>query len=305
MHILITGGTGFIGRRVVRALIRDGHKVSVYSRQSPSDVRRLLTSSVRPVQSFTAINPSTGFDAIINLAGEPIMAKRWSHKRKRLLLDSRVGVTSELVDLIERLETRPQVLISCSAIGYYGHHDISEPQNESSPAGSDFAASLCERWEQSAKRAENFGVRVCIVRTGLVLHQNNGALHEMLPPFRLGLGGPIGSGRQMMSWIHSDDMTRIILFLLNNESLRGAFNATAPNPVSNREFATALGRALRRPALIPVPVIALKLLLGESATMVTNGQAAIPERLQEAGFTWEQPDIDAALKQLLVKPSYF
>ncbi|MCW7551263.1 TIGR01777 family oxidoreductase [Endozoicomonas gorgoniicola] len=305
MQILMTGGTGFIGRRVVRALIRDGHRVSVLSRQSPSDVRRLLTSSVRPVQSLNAINPSVAFDAIINLAGEPIMAKRWSHQRKRLLLDSRVGLTGELVDLIERLENRPKTLISCSAVGYYGHHDASEPQNESSTAGSDFAASLCERWEQAARRAESLGVRVCVVRTGLVLHQNKGALHEMLPPFRLGLGGPIGSGNQMMSWIHSDDMTRVITFLLNNESLKGAFNATSPNPVSNREFARALGRALRRPAVIPVPAIVLKLLLGESSAMVTHGQAAIPERLQEAGFTWEQPEINSALRQLLIKPSYF
>ena len=305
MQILITGGTGFIGRRVVRALIRGGHRVSVLSRQSPSDVRRLLTSSVRPVQSLSAINPSVAFDAIINLAGEPIMAKRWSHQRKRLLLDSRVGLTNELVDLIERLESRPKTLISCSAVGYYGQHDAAEPQNESSPAGSDFAASLCERWEQAAKRAESLGVRVCIVRTGLVLHQNNGALHEMLPPFRLGLGGQIGSGNQVMSWIHSDDMTRVITFLLNNESLKGAFNATSPNPVSNKEFAKALGRALRRPAVIPVPAIALKLLLGESSTMITQGQKAVPERLQEAGFTWEQPEIQDALRQLLIKPSYF
>ncbi|MET4755940.1 TIGR01777 family oxidoreductase [Endozoicomonas sp. NE40] len=290
---------------VVRALIMSGHRVSVLSRQSPSDVRRLLTSSVRPVQSLNAINPSVAFDAIINLAGEPVMAKRWSHQRKRLLLDSRVGLTGELVDLIERLENRPDTLISCSAVGYYGHHSASEPQSESSTAGSDFAASLCERWEQAAKRAESLGVRVCIVRTGLVLHQNNGALHEMLPPFRLGLGGPIGSGKQMMSWIHSDDMTRVITFLLNNESLRGAFNATSPNPVSNREFARALGGALRRPAIIPVPTIVLKLLLGESSAMVTHGQAAIPERLQEAGFIWEQPEIKDALRQLLIKPSYF
>ena len=305
MQILITGGTGFIGRRVVRALIKEGHRVSVLSRKSASDVRRLLTSDVRPVKSLTAINPSVAFDAIINLAGEPIMDKRWSHQHKRTLLDSRVGITSELVDLIERMENRPKVLISGSAVGYYGHHDLSEPQNESSVPGSDFAASLCERWEQAARRAESLGVRVCLLRTGIVLHQNNGALHEMLPPFRLGVGGPIGSGKQMMSWIHTDDMTRIITFLLNNDSLRGAFNATAPNPVSNREFAKALGKALRRPAVVPVPGFVLKLLLGESSAMVLNGQAAVPERLQEAGFTWEQPEINAALSQLFLKPSYF
>ena len=305
MQILITGGTGFIGRRVVRALLKEGHRVSVYSRQSASNVRRLLTSDVRPVKSLTAINPSVAFDAVINLAGEPVMEKRWSHQRKRELLDSRVGLTTDLVDLIERMENRPKVLISGSAVGFYGHRDLLEPQNESSAAGSDFAASLCERWEQAARRAEGLGVRVCLLRTGIVLHPNSGALHEMLPPFRLGLGGPLGSGRQMVSWIHTDDMTRIITFLLNNESLRGAFNATAPEPVSNREFAKALGKALKRPAVVPVPGFVLKLLLGESSAMVLDGQAAIPERLQEAGFTWEQPEINGALQQLFIKPSYF
>lgn len=302
MQILITGGTGFIGRRVVRALLQDGHRVSVLSRRTPSEVRKLLTSDVRPVQSLSAINPSIAFDAIINLAGEPVMGKRWSHKRKRELLDSRVGLTSELIDLIERLENKPKTLLSCSAVGYYGHHEASEPQNESCGAGRDFAATLCERWEKVAHRAESQGVRVCIFRTGIVLHPDGGALREMLPVFRLGLGGPMGSGQQMMSWIHVDDIKRIVLHLLNNESLRGVFNATAPNPVSNKDFARTLGAVLKRPAVLPVPGIVLKGMLGESSEMLLYGQAAIPERLREAGFKWQQPELQRALEQLFGKP---
>lgn len=295
----MTGGTGFIGKRVVQALLKEGHRVSVYSRQPAIDVRKLLTKDVRPVKSLSAINPSVAFDAVINLAGEPIMDKRWNHQRKRVLLNSRVGVTTELIDLIERMENRPKVLISGSAVGYYGHHDLSDPQNESAEVGSCFSASLCERWEQPARRAENLGVRVCIVRTGIVLDQHQGALHKMLPPFWLGVGGPMGSGQQMMSWIHADDMVRIITFLLNNESSQGVFNATAPQPVSNKEFAKTLGAILKRPAILPKPECVLKLLFGESAEMVLNGQAAIPQRLQDAGFTWEYPQLKGALIQLL------
>ena len=305
MQILITGGTGFIGRRVVRALLKDGHRVTVLSRKNAREVRKLLTSEVRPVLSLSAINPAIVFDSIINLAGEPVMAKRWSHQRKRQLLDSRVGITNELIDLINRLETRPKALISCSAVGYYGHHNSAQPQNESSEAGRDFAASLCERWEQAALQAESLGVRVCLFRTGIVLHPNNGALHEMLPVFRLGLGGPMGSGRQMMSWIHTDDMTRVILHLLYNDSLRGVFNATSPKPVDNKTFARTLGNVLNRPAILPVPAFVLKAMLGESSTMLLNGQAAMPERLQETGFDWLQPELKPALEQLFIKPSYF
>ena len=305
MHILITGGTGFIGRRLVRTLLRDNHRVSVLSRKPASDVRRLLSSKVRPLSSISAINPSVALDAVINLAGEPIVESRWNQQHKRKLLDSRVGLTNELVDFLESMENRPKVLISGSSVDYYGHHDISEPQCESSGAGSGFSASLCKRWEQAARRAENLGIRTCIVRTGIVIHQNNGTLRGRLPVFYLGLGGPIGSGKQMMSWIHTDDMTRVLTFLLYNEALQGVFNATAPNPVNNKAFARALGAALKRPAILPVPAIVIKMLFGESGNTMLNGQAAIPKRLQEAGFIWEQPELKAALNQLFIKPSYF
>ncbi len=300
MQYLITGGTGFIGRPLVHRLLDDGHDVVVLSRQSAQDVRSQLSARVKPVTSLAAINPSTSFDAVINLAGEGILDKRWSPARKKVLLDSRIGVTSELVDLIERMENKPGCLISASAVGVYGFaHGASELLDESSEVGSGFAATLCNRWEQAARRAESMGVRTCLVRIGVVLHPDGGALQKMLPPFRLGLGGPIGDGQQTMAWIHLEDMISILLFLANHQEASGVFNAVAPGPVNNKAFARALGRAVRRPALIPVPKCALELMLGESAQLLTEGAPVVPARLKEAGFSFAYPDIDEALASLL------
>ena len=300
MQYLVTGGTGFIGRRLVRQLMDAGHQVTVVSRQHAKDVRQLLSSGVKPVSSVTAVNPSVYYDAIINLAGEGIMNERWSASRKRVLLDSRVGITLELADLIERMEQKPGRMISGSAVGYYGSEHEAELLDESTPAGNDFAASLCHRWEQATDRISAMGVPVSIVRTGVVLHPDGGALQKMLPPYRLGLGGPIGHGRQMMSWIHMDDMVALLRFLLEDPYTHsGVFNAVAPSPVSSRDFARALGRAINRPACIPAPVIAMKLLLGESACMLTEGQAVIPANLQKAGFEFKYPELSGALNDLL------
>lgn len=300
MQYLVTGGTGFIGRRLVRQLIGAGHQVTVVSRQDAKDVRQLLSSVVKPVRSVTAVNPSVYYDAIINLAGEGIMDKRWTARRKRELLDSRVGITLELADLVERMEQKPGRMISGSAVGFYGTDHEGQLLDESTPVGSGFAASLCHRWEQATDRISAAGVPVSIVRTGIVLHPNGGALQKMLPAYRLGLGGPIGHGRQMMSWIHMDDMVALLLFLIQDPGNDGGvYNATAPNPVSSREFARALGRAIKRPAFIPAPPVAMKLLLGESAKMLTEGQAAIPVNLQKAGFDFRYPELKDALKSLL------
>lgn len=301
MQILITGGTGFIGRRLVAKLLAEGHRISVLTRQDSKTVRKLLSNDIKPVKSLTAVNPSIAYDAVINLAGEGVMEERWSHKRKRTLLDSRVGLTSELIDLLERMENRPKILISASAIGFYGCSEDPFTCNESSSAGTDFAASLCARWEQAAQRAESLGVKVCRVRIGVVLHPDGGALHELLPAFRLGAGGPLGSGRQMMSWVHMDDLVNSLVFLLNHEAAQGVYNATAPTPVSNKEFARTLGRTLRRPSLLKMPGFVLKMALGESSDMLLKGQAVIPERLQEAGFKFEHPELEGALKNLLGK----
>ncbi|WP_062268637.1 TIGR01777 family oxidoreductase [Endozoicomonas arenosclerae] len=299
MQILITGGTGFIGRRLVAKLLSKGHRLTVLSRQDAKEVRRLLTSEVKPVKSLSAVNPSVAFDAVINLAGEGVMDERWTPARKRQLLDSRVTLTSELVDLIERMENRPACLISGSAIGYYGGRDDDVRLDESSGTGNDFSAGLCIRWEQAAQRAESLGLRVCQIRTGVVLHPEGGALHEMVPPFRLGIGGPFGSGKQVMSWIHMDDMVNALLFLLESETAQGAYNATAPGAVSNKVFAKTLAATLNRPAFLPMPAVVLKLMLGESSEMLLKGQNVYPEHLLAEGFQFEYPDLKTALSQLI------
>ena len=300
MQYLVTGGTGFIGRRLVRLLLDAGHEVTVVSRQHSKDVRQLLTSRVKPVRSVTAVNPSIHYDAIINLAGEGIMNRRWSASRKRELLDSRIAITLELSDLVERMDFKPERFISGSAVGYYGSSLAPDLLDETALMGNDFAASLCTRWEQATHRISAMGIPVSIVRTGIVLHPDGGALQKMLPAFRLGLGGPIGSGRQMVSWIHMDDMLGALLFLIQDPfNSSGVFNLTSPKPVSNREFSKALGRALKRPACIPAPAVALKFVLGESATLLTQGQGAIPVNLQKAGFEFRYPQLDEALHSLL------
>ena len=299
MQFLITGGTGFIGRRLVNRLLEEGHQVTVVSRQNTSEVRQLLSSGVKSVRSVTAVNPTVYYDVIINLAGAGIMDERWSTGRKKILLNSRVGITLELADLIERMDQKPGSFISGSAVGYYGSQPAQERIDESNLAGSDFAASLCMRWEQAAGRISAQGVRTSIVRTGIVLHPEGGALQKMLPAFRLGLGGTMGHGQQMMPWIHIDDMVELLIFLIHSPEAEGVYNATAPKPVSNKQFASALGKALCRPALLPVPAIALKLLLGESAVLLLEGQNAMPVHLLDQGFNFQFADIEQALKNLL------
>ncbi|MFK0574073.1 TIGR01777 family oxidoreductase [Endozoicomonas sp.] len=299
MQFLITGGTGFIGSRLVHRLLNEGHQVVVLSRQPAKDVRLQLSTRVKPVSSLAAVNPATCFDAIINLAGEGILDKRWRQARKKVLLDSRIGVTSELVDLIERMENKPGCFISASAVGYYGFSRLGEPLDESAEVGSDFAATLCDRWEQTARRIEALGVRTCIVRLGMVLHPGGGALQKMLPVFRLCLGGPIGNGQQIVPWVHMDDLLNALIYLANHPESCGVFNVVAPEIVTNKAFAKALGQAVRRPALLPAPVSVLGLMLGESSKLLTEGQAVVPKRLLDAGFTFAYPDLRKALATLL------
>lgn len=299
MQILITGGTGFIGRRLVARLLSKGHRLTILSRQDAKDVHRVLSTEVEPVKSLSAVKPSEAFDAIVNLAGEGVMDKRWTPSRKRQLLNSRIALTSELVDLIERMENRPDCLISGSAIGFYGGRDDAARLDESSGAGDDFAAGLCIRWEQAALRAKGLGLRVCLVRTGVVLHPEGGALREMMLPFRLGIGGPLGSGQQMMSWIHMEDMVNALEFLLENDSAEGAFNATAPEAVSNKDFAVTLAGILNRPAFLKMPAMVLRGMLGESSEMVLKGQNIYPQRLIAEGFSFTYPQLKPALTQLI------
>ncbi len=296
MHVLITGGTGLIGSHLARRLLAEGNRVSVLSR-TPATVRDRCGEHARGIAQLDELGEET-VDAVINLAGAPIADRPWSGKRKALLWDSRVRLTEQLVDWIGRRTAKPRVLISGSAVGWYGDGG-SEVLTEESPARPAFTHTLCDAWEAAARRAAAHGVRVCLLRTGLVVAPGAGFLQRMLLPFRLGLGGRLGSGRQYMPWIHLEDEIGIILHLLVQEETKGVYNATAPNPVTNRQFARSLATVLGRPALVPVPGLLLKAGLGEMASLLLMGQNAEPARLLEAGYSFRFTHLDQALADVL------
>lgn len=298
MKILITGGTGFIGSTLCQHLLRQDHMLTVLSRQPAAAVRRLCGAAVEPIASLQALSPHSGFDAVINLAGEPIAAKRWTAARKQLLWDSRITLTEELIACIAAADRKPGVLINGSAVGYYGAQGDTL-LDETSGCTDDFSHRLCAAWEQAALRAGKHGVRVCIVRTGLVIDRNGGFLQRMLLPFKLGLGGRIGDGRQWLSWVHRDDHVAMTDRLLSHPHLSGVFNATAPHPVTNAEFTACLARLLRRPAFLPVPALPLRLLLGEMAQLLLGGQRVLPARWQRENFSFRHPHLEDALRAAL------
>ena len=296
MKILITGGTGLIGRYLVSRLLTLGHAVVVVTR-SPDSARQRLDKRVELWPGLEQRSHLNDIDAVINLAGEPIADKRWTDAQKARLCDSRWQITQRLVALIKASDTPPAVLLSGSAAGYYG--DLGEVVvTEEEPPHNEFTHKLCARWEQIACEAQSDATRVCLLRTGVVLAPDGGILAKMPPPFRLGLGGPIGSGRQYLAWIHIDDMANAILWLLDND-LRGPFNMVSPYPVRNAQFAHALGRALHRPAIVRAPAAAVRLLMGESSVLVLGGQRALPKRLEAAGFALRWYDLDDALADVL------
>lgn len=297
MHILLTGGTGLIGRRLCRQWLADGHRLTVLSRQ-PQRVATLCGEQVRGIADFAEYGDEP-LDAVVNLAGEPIADKPWSAKRKALLWDSRVRLTERLVTWLESRSQRPEVLINGSAVGWYGDAGERPLEENSSAAGEDFASELCLAWEQIAREAEALGVRVVLVRTGLVLAPEGGFLKRMLPPFRMGLGGQLGSGRQWMSWIHIDDQIALIDFLLRQADAQGPYNACAPQPARNRDFTRELGRALHRPTVLGVPGFALRLMLGELSVLLLGGQRVVPRRLLDAGFSFRFTELPAALDDVL------
>ncbi|UZJ61218.1 TIGR01777 family oxidoreductase [Pseudomonas sp. KU26590] len=297
MHILLTGGTGLIGRRLCKHWLAQGHQLTVLSRK-PDEVARLCGANVRGVAHFDDIG-SQHVDAVVNLAGAPIADRPWTRKRKILLWDSRITLTEQLVTWLERREQKPEVLVSGSAVGWYGDGGERELDESAQPVSEDFASRLCIAWEETAQRAETLGIRVVLVRTGLVLADEGGMLQRLLPPFKMGMGGPIGNGRQWMPWVHIEDQIALIDFLMNRDDARGPYNACAPSPARNRDFAKTLASVLHRPSFMPMPAVALRLLLGELSILLLGGQRARPDRLQEAGFTFRFTDLRAALENLL------
>lgn len=300
MKILITGGTGLIGRALCRALLAQGHELTVLSR-NPASVQGQCGASVQAMRALDEWDAAREFAAVINLAGEPIVDARWSVSRKKALWDSRVGVTEQLVDCMRRAQQRPKVLLSGSAIGYYGDRGDAL-LDESSAAAADYAAQLCAAWEGAAEQAISLGVRVCLLRTGLVLSRRGGMLGRMLTPFKLGLGARLGSGKQWMSWIQIDDYVALVLRLLAAEGLSGPVNMTAPQAVTNRDFTAALAGALHRPALFVAPSWLLQAALGERAPMLLGGQRVLPAKMLAHGYQFLHPQLGSALSAEIGKP---
>lgn len=296
MNILITGGTGLVGRHLIPRLLELKHKVTVVTR-NPEKARQRFSDRVTYWKGLAGQTHLNEIDAVINLAGEPIADKRWTEAQKQRLCTSRWNMTQQLVDLINASDTPPEVFISGSAIGYYG--DLGEVVvNEEEPPHNEFTHKLCARWEQIACGAQSDKTRICLLRTGAVLARHGGMLAKLLPIFRLGVGGPIGDGRQYLAWIHIDDMVNAILWLLDND-LRGPFNMVSPYPVRNEQFTHALGHALHRPAILRAPASMVRLMMGESSVLVLGGQRALPKRLEAAGFAFRWHDLEEALQDLV------
>lgn len=313
MNVVITGGTGFIGSRLAASLLADGHHVIILTRQQPHDAKMRHPSlenatwllwpgdarqDDQPVSWRAALD---GADAIVHLAGASIAAGRWNNRRKAAIRHSRVESTRRLVQVLGQLSRPPRLLISASAVGYYGSRG-DEVLTEQSAPGSDFLASVCREWEAAADTARSLGVRVVKLRTGLVLDARAGALPRILLPFRLFLGGPLGDGRQWMPWIHIRDHVRLIRFLLEHPEASGPVNGTAPEPVTNRQFSAALAQTLRRPSFFPAPAPLLRLALGEMAdALLLASQRAVPRQALDWGFTFQFGRLEDALADLFLR----
>ncbi len=302
MRVFVTGGTGLVGRRLVARMLERGDQPVVLSRNRDAAITTLgpdveVVEGDPTVEGIWQQSVST-CPAVVNLAGENIFARRWNEDFKVAIRDSRVLATQHVVAAISRAESRPAVLVNASAIGFYGPHG-DEELTEDSPPGNDFLANACVDWETAAREIATHGVRLVLVRIGIVLSAEGGALTQMLTPFKLGVGGPVGSGRQWMAWIHMEDLVGIILHSLDNPQVSGVINATAPEPSTNKEFSKALGRALGRPAVFPVPVFMLRLRFGQVAEVLAAGQRVIPKRTLESGYAFRFAKIDDALIDLL------
>lgn len=299
MRVLVSGSSGLVGKALCTALEKAGHAVVQLVRNDTALSEQAIYWD--PDQGVLAGEQLAGLDAVVHLAGEPIATGRWSAEKKARIRDSRVKGTQLLADRLASLEGPPPVLISASAIGYYGNQGDAEVTEEA-PLGHGFLAEVCRDWEAATKPAAEAGIRVVNLRIGVVLSSEGGALAKMLPPFRMGMGGPLGNGKMWMSWIHLDDLVGAILHALETEALRGPVNGFAPNPVTNKEFARTLGRVLKRPAVLPVPATVLRTALGDMADeLLLSSVRGVPARLQDTGFAFAHPELEGALRDLLGK----
>ena len=304
MKIAITGATGFVGTRLVEQLNTQGHQILVLTRNS-SKAQKVFPSSAFPKLEIVEYTPTksgswqqaiSGCDAVVNLAGEPI-SERWTPEHKQAILESRQLGTRKLVEAIAKAEVKPQVLVSGSAVGYYGTSETAA-FDENSASGNDFLAQVCQQWEAEAEKVKESGVRLVILRIGIVLG-NGGALGKMINPFKMFTGGPIGSGRQWFSWIHREDLVNLIIEAITRQDMAGAYNATAPNPVRMKDFCQTLGEVMNRPSWLPVPDFVLELLLGDGAIVVLEGQQVLPTKTQALGFKYQYPNLKPALQEIV------
>lgn len=302
LRVAITGASGLVGTAVAKRLLDRGDEVTALSRD-PEKTRSRVPEGVRSEkiargESAALARILSGHDAVVNLAGEPVIGRRWNDAVRQELRDSRVEGTQTVVEAIAAAEVPPGILVNASAVGYYGHSEDAEVTENAGP-GSDFLAELSVDWEAAAMQAEHHGARVALLRIGIVLSRDGGALPRMLPPFKFFVGGPIGNGRQGFPFIHIDDLAGLILHALDGDDISGPMNATAPHPVTNAEFSKALGRVISRPSWLPAPRLALRVVIGPAAAVLTNGQMAIPRRALDTGYEFRFPDVDKALHDLL------
>ncbi|GAB1267772.1 TIGR01777 family oxidoreductase [Aurantivibrio infirmus] len=294
MNLLITGGTGFIGTALCSHL-SDQHDITLKTRYPES-----ISGNIKGISSLSQLAPTKVFDVVINLAGEPIANKRWSKNQKRKIIDSRINGTEELVNFFKNSKEKPSLLISGSAIGYYGVGSTNETIDEDNSGDKSFSSSLCTKWENTAMQAESLGIRTCTLRTGIVLGKNGGALKRMLLPFKLGLGGRIGTRDQWMSWIHIDDLIGIINYCIEHKDLHGPINGTAPNPTSNAEFTKILSKTLKRPAFFHLPSPIIKFLAGEMGEeLLLAGKKVVPSKILAAGYNFKYAYLEEALSNIL------